>query len=239
MIILKPYRFLLFSLALVPSLVFSKQTTYLSFEEPPGWGCDLSNGVYICQAPKDPERGESLILVFGAPSTEWDSFESYEDYLKKTKTVLDENGKSVSSKVVYVRRRNINGFEWVDSLQQNSELPGFWTRYLATIQKPLAILVTYVVSGEKYQELTPAFERMVASLKPVSDFKFSAPNSDLVLPGTELGGVLKSQIEKRLQKPAEAPKKSEEPQSKNLLLMIGGAAAIVLLLLLRLKRKKA
>lgn len=223
---------------LLSGLSWAKKTTYLSFDEPPGWSCDLAQGVYICQATKEPERSESLILVFGAPSSEWDSYENYENYLKKSKTILDEAGKPVSSKVVYVRKRNINGFDWIDSLQENSELSGFWTRYLATVQKPLAILVTYVVSNQKYQDLTPAFERMVASLKPVNDFKFSDPNSDLVSSGTELGGVLKSQIEKRLKKPAIAKSVEPEPPSKTPLLLVLLMILIGGLLVLRLRKKK-
>jgi len=219
-------------------LLFGKQTTYLSFDEPPGWGCELAQGVYICQANKEPERSESLILVFGAPSSEWDSFENYENYLKKSKTILDDSGKPMSSKVVYVRKRNINGFDWVDSLQENSELAGFWTRYVATVQKPLAILVTYVVSNQKYQDLTPSFERMVASLKPVSDFKFSDPNSDLLSPGTELGGVLKSQIEKRLKKTPEPEPVPPPTDTKTPILVVLLGGFIGLLLIARLRRKK-
>jgi|688.fasta_scaffold70912_2 hypothetical protein len=228
-----------FILLILSSLGLGKQTTYLSFEEPPGWSCELAQGVYICQAPNEPDRSEALILVFGAPSTEWDSFESYEKYLGQPKTLLDESGNSISSTVTYVRRRNINGFNWVDSLQENSELPGFWSRYVATVQKPLAILVTYVVSSERYHELAPAFERMVASLKPVSDFKFSTPNSDLVTPGNELGGVLKNQIEKRLQKKtAELQKPIETPNTKMPILVAVLGVLLGGLIIIRIKNKK-
>jgi len=188
--------------------LWANQTSYLSYEEPPGWKCELSTqGVFFCESPNEEQRQESLILIFAAPATELDTLTNYEQYLNKTKTILDEAGKPVESKVTFVRKRNINGFEWMDSLQHNSEMAGCWTRYLATVQKPLAILVTYVVCEKFYTELTPVFERMVASLKPVSDFKFSENQKDLALPGTELGSVLKNHFEKKL-----AKKNSPQPQ---------------------------
>jgi len=200
---------------------FGMQTQYLTFEEPPGWRCELSSGVYICQSSQEAERTESLILVFAAPMSEWDSLSNYENYLNQSKVVLDENDKPINSKVTFVRRRNVNGVDWIDSLQQNSELVGFWTRYVATVQKPLAILVTYVVSNQKYADLTPSFERMVASLKPVTDFKFVQNRSDLVMPGTELGGILKGQIQKRLQKkPAIQSEPLEKGSNANSVLII-------------------
>lgn len=177
--------------------LFAKQTSYLSFDEPPGWTCQLSQGIYLCESPNEKERQNSLIMIFGAPVTDFDSLANYEAYLNKTKTILDDVGQPIQSKVTFVRQREINGFSWVDSLQKNSELSGFWTRYVATVQKPLAILVTYVVSDEKYVELTPSFEKMVSSLKPVTDFKFASGQKDLALPGTELGGVLKSRFSKK------------------------------------------
>lgn len=206
-------KYISFCLLALPFISFGMQTTYLKFEEPPGWRCELNSGVYVCQSSHEPEKSESLILVFGAPVTDWDSLPNYENYLNQPKTILDEYEKPVTSKVTFVRRRNINGVEWIDSLQQNSELVGFWTRYVATVQKPLAILVTYVVSNQKYSELTPAFERLVASLRPEADFKFTQIQKDLVMPGTELGGVLKGQIQSKLQK--KKATKEDVPQPSN------------------------
>lgn len=197
---------ILYFLCVFSFLGITKQTSYLSFEEPPGWTCQLSQGVYLCESPNEKERKNSLIMIFGAPMTEFDSLSNYENYLKKTKTILDDYKEPIQSKVTFVRNREINGFTWVDSLQQNSELAGYWTRYVATVQNPLAILVTYVVSNEKYVELTPSFERMVSSLKPVTDFKFATNQKDLALPGTELGGILKSRLSKKPE-----PKKESEP----------------------------
>ncbi|MFM8270484.1 MAG: hypothetical protein ACKN9V_09880 [Pseudomonadota bacterium] len=229
---------LLFLILLVSWTVQAKQTSYLSFEEPPGWKCDLSSqGVFLCESPNEQQRRDSLILVFAAAATDFDSLSSYESYLKKTKTIMDESGKPIESKVTFVRKRNINGFEWMDSLQQNSELPGFWTRYVATVQKPLAILVTYVVSEHQYTELTPAFERMVASLKPVTNFKFAQNQNDLALPGTELGGVLKSHFEKKPLKKNPVPAEASKPSSSSNFLYIILGVFLMGLILMRLKRK--
>lgn len=220
---------------LVSCSLWAKQTSYLSFEEPPGWNCELSTqGVFICESPNETQRQDSLIMVFGAPATEYDSLANYDQYLRKTKTILNDSGKPIDSKVTFVRKRNINGFEWMDSLQQNSELAGFWTRYVATVQKPLAILVTYVVSENRYTELTPAFERMVATLKPNTDFKFTQNRNDLALPGTELGGVLKSHLEKRLKKKVVQTEPTKPPESSYFLLVllivvfVGGLTFMVL-----------
>lgn len=220
--------------------VWAKQTSYLSYEEPPGWNCELSTqGVFVCESPNEQQRQNSLILVFGAPATDFDTLPNYERYLNRPKTIMDESGKPIDSKVTFVRKRNINGFEWIDSLQQNSELPGFWTRYVATVQKPLAILVTYVVSEQQYAELTPSFERMVASLKPLTNFKFSTNQNDLALPGTELGGVLKNHLEKRLQKKNVAVSEpSKSPQSSSLLLY-GIVAVLILGFVLTRTRKRS
>jgi len=213
----------------------------LSFDEPPGWTCQLSQGVYLCESPNEKERKNSLIMIFGAPMTEFDSLDNYEAYLKKPKTILDDYKEPIQSKVTFVRKRDINGFTWVDSLQQNSELSGYWTRYVATVQKPLAILVTYVVSNEKYVELTPGFERMVSSLKPesVTDFKFATSPKDLALPGTELGGILKSRLGKKTgpQTNLEPVELTQESTTKTSLLLVG-FLSLVAIIYIRLKKRK-
>lgn len=234
---------LMFFFCVLVNQSWAKQTTYLAFEEPPGWNCELSQGgVYLCQSPKEQERNESLIIVFGAPVSDWDTLANYENYLGQKKEILDDSGKPLSSTVTYVRRRNVNGFEWVDSLQKDSELAGFWTRYVATVHKTLAILVTYVVSNEKYAELTPAFERMVASLKPKTDFKLVSTQNDLLMPGTELGGVLKNQISNRLQKktvPIENATNQKEALSFKTVLLMGTLALAIAVFLIRRRKNKA
>src|SRR5438067_870320 len=112
-------------------------TAYVSFEHPDGWRCELSQGVWICQSTLEADRKESVVLSIATMATEWDTLENYEEYLKQPRTIQDEDGKTITSKVTYTRRRNINGTTWVDSLQHDSELPGFWARYVATVQNKL------------------------------------------------------------------------------------------------------
>lgn len=165
-------------------------TAYVSFEHPEGWRCELSQGVWICQSTVDKDRKESVVLSIATLAGEWDTLDNYEQYLKQPRTIQDERGKPIPSKITYTRRRNINGTTWVDSLQSNSELPGFWARYLATVHNKLAILITYIVSEDRYSQMAPQFERMVSSLKPNAEFdlNIASKQGEVPLPGsTKLG----------------------------------------------------
>jgi len=169
---------------------YALTTAYVSFEHPDGWRCELSQGVWICQSSVETDRKESVILSIATMATEWDTLDNYLNYLKQSRTIQDEDGTTLTAKVSYSRKRNINGVEWVDSLQHNSELPGFWARYLATVHTTgntkLAILITYIVSEERYSQLAQQFERMIASLKPNAEFDLNIPSKQVYgeLPGS-------------------------------------------------------
>ena len=243
------YKLLLGLLITVPA--WGLTTAYVTFDHPDGWKCELSQGVWICQSSVETDRKESVVLSIATMASEWDTLENYEKYLKESRPIQDEDGNTLMSKVSYSRKRNINGVNWVDSLQFNSELPGFWSRYLATVHTTgstkLAILITYIVSEERYKTLAPAFERMVSSLKPNSEFdlNIASKQGDGPLPGAQkLGQIQKDIILDRLQpRKRKDEKKAEEAPSEGLptttiAAVAGGAAILLLILRMRKKRKK-
>jgi hypothetical protein len=237
----------LFLLALLlASPAHALVTAYVSFEHPDGWRCELSQGVWICQSTLEQDRKESVVLSIATMATEWDTLENYEEYLKQPRTIQDEDGRTLTSQVRYVRKRNINGTWWIDSLQKDSELPGFWARYVATVQNKLAILITYIVSDERYAQLAPQFERMVSSLKPNAEFdlNIATKQGDGPLPGSEKLGLTQSIIKSRLAprtKKKDAPEE-ETPEGEGMdtgttVGVLGGAGAVIYLILRRRKKK--
>jgi hypothetical protein len=243
----------LFGLAVLlgaaPALALN--TAYVNFEHPDGWKCELSQGVWICQSTIEPDRKESVVLSIATMRTEWDSLDNYLEYLKKPRPVQDEDGNQLTSKVTYARKRNINGVEWIDSLQYNSELPGFWARYLATVQDKLAILITYIVSDEFYQKLAPQFEKMVASLKPNAELNVNhlTEQGTNPLPWSEKNGsrpreeVLKGLLNTGKKAPKNPTAKPIDPDAKpegdmTTMLVGGGALLVIMILFLRIRRKR-
>lgn len=225
---------------------FGLETAYVSFDHPEGWRCELSQGVWICQNTTEPDRRESVVLSIATMATEWDTLDNYVKYLSESRTLKEDNGKTIKSKVTYARKRNINGVTWVDSLQHNSELPGFWSRYVATVQNKLAILITYIVSDEHYSRLAPQFEKMVSSLKPRADFDLNVASKqgDGPIPGsTKLGPLTKSILADRLNTKRKAAEEEAPPADDNGLMVslgaiVGGAAVIYFFILRRRKKKK-
>lgn len=214
--------------------IFSLQTAYVKFDHPEGWKCELAEGVWICQSTLNPDRRESLVMSIAALASEWDSIENFEEYLKQPRELQGES--SISSEISYTRRRNINGHIWIDSLQHNSELPGFWTRYLATVNQKLAVLITYIVSDEHYSKLAPQFERMVVSLALVNDAGGTTPSQqgENALPGPEKLGISTDLLRSRLNvKMGEPPPPSSTPVLVLLFVLAAAAAFIVW------RRKKA
>lgn len=236
-------KLLLGALSLYTINSWALVTKYVSFDHPEGWLCEFSKGVNVCQSTTVPDREESVVLAIATLATEWDTIENFEDYLKIPRTIEGDDSKKITSEVRYVRKRNINGFTWVDSLQYNSDLPGFWSRYVATVlntpKAKLAILVTYIVSDDRYKQLAPQFERMVASLKPNTEFDLNEATrqGEAPLPTADKLGPLQSNIiaEKLKKKPANTDKKpaSTNDDQNNLIiiaaiLVIGVTGYIVL-----------
>jgi hypothetical protein len=219
---------------------FALKTAYVSFDQPEKWQCELSQGVWICQSNLETDRRESVILSIATVASEWDSVENYEEYLKKVRTIQDEEGKTLSTDIKYVRKRNINGFWWVDSLQFNSELPGFWARYLATVQNKYAILITYIVSDEHYKQLAPQFERMIASLKPNKelDLNIASKQDGGGIPGANIMGRREEIIKNLLNAHKSKPKEQVVPAGNMVSIFLGLILAVVIGAYIVLRRRK-
>jgi len=237
--------FVFLNLLMVPVQVMALTAAYVSFDHPEGWRCELVQGVWICQSTLETEKRESIILSIATKASEWDSLENYEKYLQQPRTIQDEEGNSITSEITYTRTRTINGFKWVDSLQHNSELPGFWTKYLASVmstrQNKYAILITYVVSEEKYSVLAPQFERMIATLKPNAEFDLNIPSQqgDGPLPGSnKLGPSQTDLLKERLNLKSKKSSSGSKPSPSNIIIIVVAGAAI-LLLLRRIRKAKA
>lgn len=146
------------------------ETGYLSVKEPAGWTCQSEEGLFKCQGNGKNCGRDSVMLLLSQTASSWDSLPNYDEYLRSVKTIVDDAGKPVISTISYTNDVDINGFPWIDSLQYNSELPLFWTRYLATLirsdGKNRAVLLTLLVSDRCFAEMENQFGAVVRSLKP-------------------------------------------------------------------------
>lgn len=139
---------------------------FVEFELPNAWVCVLEGAEWVCQNKANPDKRKEAIIVLAAKvQGDQDTLDQYLSYLKNPKVYTSALGKQVTSDVRYANNKTINDRAWVDSLHLESEISGFYTRYLATVTDGIGILVTYSVNKNKYQEYAPIFETLVNSLK--------------------------------------------------------------------------
>lgn len=142
---------------------FANQFT--EFELPPNWACQLEGSEWVCQSGDPSKKKEAIIVLAAKLKGESDSIDQYYSHLKSVKTFTSASGKPMKSEPKYTKTTNINNQAWVDSLHLESEISGFYTRYLATVKEDIGVLVTYSISKAKYQEYLPQFEAMINTLK--------------------------------------------------------------------------
>lgn len=138
---------------------------YCEFELPPGWECQLEGSEYVCQSENADRKKESIIILAAKIRGEQDSLDEYMAYLKKTKEYNLPGGKKQVSEPKAVKMTTVNDHRWVDSLHLASEVPGFYTRYLATVKEDLGVAVTFSVSKDLYSAYKPVMDKMVSSLR--------------------------------------------------------------------------
>ncbi len=142
---------------------FSNQFT--EFELPAQWQCSLEGGEWVCQNTNEAKKKEALIVLAAKLKGDQDSLDQYLNFLKTPKTFTTKQGKPLKSDPKYAKTININGQAWVDSLHFESEIPGFYTRYLATVKQDIGVLITYSINKAKYQQYIDDFENITRTLK--------------------------------------------------------------------------
>ncbi|MFZ9595480.1 MAG: hypothetical protein ACO3A2_05320 [Bdellovibrionia bacterium] len=148
-----------------PSYAAKFANQFTEFELPPQWQCNLEGAEWVCQSTNESKKKEAIIVLAAKLKGDQDSLDQYLNYLQSAKNFTSVQGKPVKSDPKYAKTINLNSQPWVDSLHLESEIPGFYTRYLATVKQDIGILVTYSISKAKYQDYLNDFENMVKTLK--------------------------------------------------------------------------
>ena len=160
---------------------------YTEFELPPGWQCTLEGTEWVCQSLNKDRKKEAIIILAAKIRGSQDSLDQYQAHLKNTKTLKLPGGKIQVSEHKYTKIKKVGQHRWVDSLHLASEVPGFYTRYLATVKQDLGVAVTFSVAKDHYASYQALFDKIVASLRVFrqksvdrAQFKLKKEDEDLL-----------------------------------------------------------
>jgi hypothetical protein len=138
---------------------------FVEFEMPPQWQCLLEGAEWVCQNTQEDKKRDAIIVLAAKLKGDQDSLDQYQTYLSGVKNFTSVQGKPLKSEPKFSKMKTINGHPWVDSLHFESEIPGFYTHYYATIKEDIGVLVTYSVNKAKYSDYQSVFENMENTLR--------------------------------------------------------------------------
>jgi hypothetical protein len=216
---------------------------YCEFELPTGWDCNLEGGEWVCQSSDAERQKEAIIILAAKVRGEQDTLADYQAYLKQIKTFNLPGSKSQVSEPKYTEQKQINGHTWVDSLHLASEVPGFYTRYLATVKEDLGIAITFSVAKDFYSVYQGVFDKTVATLKvfrqkqeSLANFKLKRQEDKTFDQATFVPENQKFDISNKKDSGA---KKDGSDDDLLLYLLLGGAAAAGFVIMRKKKGAKA
>jgi hypothetical protein len=159
---------LLITTLMVPGAHAARFTSqYCEFELPMGWNCALEGTEWVCQSENQDRQREAIIILAAKIRGDQDSLDHYQNHLRQTKTFMLPGGRTQVSEPKYARvwESTNDKHPWVDALHLASEVPGFFTRYLATTKEDLGIAVTFSVAQDHYDSYQDVFQAVIDSLR--------------------------------------------------------------------------
>ena len=136
------------------------ESSFLSFELPPGWTCSRSGTETVCETQK--LHNDAIVILAVKYRGPQDTLANYEDHLKSPQS--NARDKSLQSEVKFVNRRRISGQDWVEGLHFQSEVANYYTHYFATVTSHIGVLATFSVHKDFYEARLPEVTRMISSL---------------------------------------------------------------------------
>lgn len=210
---------------------------FIEFNVPDSWGCSESGQTWLCQ-PLDPKKTKEAVIVMAAGSQgPGDNLQEYNDYLSKELYVYEpSSGNKAKSKPAYTQYKDIFGQKWVDSQHLSTAVPGYFTRYLATVKDGRAVLFTVTVEKSKYNIYMSELYKLIESMK--IRMSFPAEPVDTGLKGLLFGQ--KDAANNAVKKEKKMMSFGEESSSTGVLVAVIVAVIVftATYIIIRKKRKK-
>jgi hypothetical protein len=148
-----------------PALARPYSTSYLSFELPATWDCELEQTEFVCSETGQTTNRRSIIIFTAKEQGSEDSLDQYFDHLSAPMTLRDSTGKVLGTSTPELPKRvTVNGIEWVVGQHVGSEISNYSTRYYATVHDGIAVLVTFSAhasaSDEAFRQFDPSFRTL-------------------------------------------------------------------------------
>ncbi len=163
------------------------RNAYVSFKLPARWSCRLENTAWICRYAIDrrcigkskraaskacgsqkKKTREAIIILAAKEVGPKDNLKAYYNHLMKTRPIVTRSGKRSTSKLIHSKVIKIQRHKWVDGMHQGSEIPHYYTRYLATVKGKVAVLVTFSAHKLFYTKYSSEFFRAIKSLRVIA-----------------------------------------------------------------------
>jgi hypothetical protein len=140
---------------------------YISFNMPDSWNCTLEQTEWVCRSSKNEEAKEAIIILTAKEVGPTDSYANYRQHLNSPIQAQARAGQTSTSQIIYpAKDLKINNQDWLDGLHLGSEVPNYYTRYVATIKdSKIAILVTFSAHKNFYPKYSQLFFDAINSLK--------------------------------------------------------------------------
>jgi hypothetical protein len=202
---------LLATVILLCSQVHAKRFAngYTEFELPPGWQCVIEGSEWVCQSEDKDRKKEAIIILAAKKRGSQDNLANYQKYLNQSKNYQLPGAKMQRSEPKSVKVQNLNGQSWVDALHLASEVPGFYTRYLATVKADIGVAITFSVTKSMYNAYKGIFDNVIASMRIFRQTNLKANslangkntnedfNDTTFAPQDDLGGINVTKTKKR------------------------------------------
>lgn len=225
---------------LLSHTVFAKTFTsqFTEFELPSGWECALEGSEWVCQSDNKDRKKEAIIILAAKYRGEQDSLDQYQAYLKGAKSFTLPGGKTQVSEPKSVGIKEINGQRWVDALHLASEVPGFYTRYLATVKDNLGIAITFSVAKDHYDAYQDIFDKIIATIKVFDQKNAGQGNWTKKKEEGDLVGEAIQEVNQNndISQQKKGAGKNDTAETASMILL--GAGVVAVLIYLRKKKKK-
>lgn len=129
------------------------------------WSCQIEDKDWVCSPRTTREKTQALIVISAKIAGPEDNLKIFHQHLGKPKMLTQQGKSPTPSQVIHTKNRTIGPQIWVESLHLSSEVPDFYTLYLATRAGNLSVLATYSASKKENKKFTPSFSQAITSMR--------------------------------------------------------------------------